>query len=100
MSLKAISATSFRADVDGVVVARDLELEQPLRLPRQHLVGQSFERLAEHDEAAALGIARAEVQVAEHALRRPLPHSTARMTRSSVRACLILSHAEPRRPAA
>src|SRR2546430_10733965 len=32
--------------------------------------------------------------------RRPEPHSTASTTRSSVRAVLTLSHADPRRPAA
>ena len=39
-----------------------------LRLPRQHLVRQPLEGLAQHDEPAALGVACAEVQVAEHAL--------------------------------
>src|SRR5439155_20090179 len=55
----------FRPDIDRVGIASDLELEEFLRLPRQHLVGQPLERLSQHDEAAALGIARAEVEVAE-----------------------------------
>src|SRR5215472_5015707 len=37
--------------------------EQPLGLPRQHRVGETLERLAEHDEPAGLGITRAEVEV-------------------------------------
>src|SRR6266851_1709300 len=52
-------------DVDGVIVAADLELEKRLRLPREHLVGQPLERLAEHDKAAPLAVPRAEMQVAE-----------------------------------
>src|SRR5262249_28668863 len=54
--------------VDRVVVAADLELEEAFGLPREHLVGEPLERLAEHDEAAALGVARAEMEVAERAL--------------------------------
>jgi hypothetical protein len=34
-------------------------------LPRQHLICHPFERLAEHDKAAADRIARAEMQVAQ-----------------------------------
>src|SRR5439155_23850350 len=51
--------------VDGALVAADLDLEKRLGLPREHLVGQPLERLAEHDEAAALAVPRAEMQVAE-----------------------------------
>src|SRR4051794_31433107 len=58
----------LRSQVHGVAVARDLELEEPLRLPREHLVGEPLERLAEHHEAAALAVARAEVQVAQPSL--------------------------------
>src|SRR5690242_10602830 len=50
-------------DVDVVAVARGLQLQQVSRLPGQHLVGEALERLPEHDEAAALGVARAQVQV-------------------------------------
>ena len=46
----------------------DRELLQPLGLPREHLVGQALERLAEHHEAVAVGRARAQVQVAQPAL--------------------------------
>src|SRR5712691_8120560 len=53
--------------VDGMIVAADLQLEKRLRLPRQHLVSQPLEGLAEHDKAAALAVSRAEVQVAERA---------------------------------
>src|SRR4051812_45618989 len=48
-----------------VGIAPDLELEEALRLPREHLVGEALEGLAEHDEAAAFGVPRAEVQVAQ-----------------------------------
>src|SRR5262249_20531726 len=34
-------------DVYGVVVAANLELQELLRLPRQHLVGEPLERLAQ-----------------------------------------------------
>src|SRR6059058_1797539 len=63
---------NFRDDLGtnehNVTIAADLELEKLLRLPPEHLVGQSFERLAEHDEAAALGVARAEMQIAQRSL--------------------------------
>ena len=45
----------------------DRELVQPLGLPREHLVGQPLERLAQHDEAVAVGRARPEVQVGQPA---------------------------------
>src|SRR2546427_2872410 len=52
-------------DEDRVGVAADLDLEKLLRLPREHLVGEPLERLAEHDEAAVRGVPRPEMQVAE-----------------------------------
>src|SRR2546430_15441584 len=55
------------ADVHGVVVASDLDLEEFLGLPGEHLVGQSLERLAEHHESAAFGVARAQMQIAQRA---------------------------------
>src|SRR5262245_22424979 len=55
----------LRPHEHDVLVARDFDLEEALRLPREHLVGQTLERLAEHDEAAALGVAGTEVQVAQ-----------------------------------
>src|SRR5262249_30200773 len=57
----------LRSDVDRVIVAADLELQELLRLPGEHLVRQSLERLAEHDESAAQGIACAQMEVAERA---------------------------------
>ena len=38
-----------------------------LRLPLEHRVREPLERLAEHDERAALGIAGAEMEVAQPA---------------------------------
>ena len=45
-----------------------LQLEQLLRLPRQHGIRQPLERLAEHDELAGQRIARTKVQVRQPAL--------------------------------
>ena len=87
----------LRAHVDGVVVAADLELEELLRLPREHLVGQPLERLAEHDEAAALGVARAEVQVAERPA--PAPAAPLRREHDEIERARLL-HLQPRLPAA
>ena len=56
------------ADVDGPVVAVVLKLEEPLGLPGQQLVGQALEGLAEHDPAAGLRVAGAQVQVGQPAL--------------------------------
>src|SRR5689334_23073595 len=58
----------LRPQVHRVVVAPDLELEEARGLPLEHLVGEPLERLAEHDEAAARLVARAEVQVAQPAV--------------------------------
>src|SRR5258706_8365579 len=55
----------LRAHVDRVVVAPDLELEERPGLPGEHRVGEALEGLAEHDEATALAIPRAEVQIAQ-----------------------------------
>jgi len=57
--------------MDGIRVATDLELEQPLGLPLEHLVGHALERLAQHDEAAGLRVARAEMHI-----REPSPASS------------------------
>src|SRR5215469_12577223 len=63
----------FRADAHDAERSRRSGLlaigqgEQPLGLPRQHRVGETLERLAEHDELAGLGIASAEVQVRQPA---------------------------------
>ena len=62
----------LRADVHGDALATRLDLLEPLRLPREHLVGHALERLAEHHEPAGLRIARAEVEVAEPALPPPV----------------------------
>ena len=51
------------AHVDGIAVARDLTGQQLLGLPGEHLIGQAFERLAEHDEAAVRRVAGAQVQI-------------------------------------
>ena len=82
--------------VDDVAVAADLEREQPLGLPGEHLVGQALERLAEHHEAAGAGRARRGAGCSASPRRRPWPHSTASTTRSSVCARLDL---EPARAA-
>src|SRR5262245_22088059 len=58
----------LRPHMDDVCVARHFQLEQPGRLPRQHLISHALERLAEHHEAAALGVARAQMQVAQRAM--------------------------------
>ena len=90
----------LRPDVDDVAVRVRLEPEQVLRLPREHLVRQALERLAQHHEAARRGIARAEVeirQLAPSAARAPTPRRARRG-----RACatgLTLSQPAPRRPA-
>src|SRR5438046_5347660 len=54
--------------VDRDPFAVGLDRLQLLRLPLEQLVRQSLERLAEHHEAAVLGIAGAEVQVGEFAV--------------------------------
>ena len=58
----------LRSDVNRVAVGLGLQLEQALRLPREHVVGHALERLAEHDESAAVRIAGAEVEVRELAV--------------------------------
>src|SRR5439155_11788860 len=55
------------------LLARALEVEQPLRLPGEHLVGEALEGLADHDEAAVHRVARAEMQVAEPAAPATVP---------------------------
>jgi len=47
--------------------APDLSRQELPGLPIQHGVGDVLERLAEHDEAAALGVAGAQVDVAQPA---------------------------------
>src|SRR5205814_8825217 len=49
------------------VVATGRQLLQSRGLPRQHLVGETFERLADHHELLRVAIARAEVEVREPA---------------------------------
>ncbi len=61
----------LRPHVDGVVVPRDLQLEQLGGLPGEHLVGHPLEGLAQHHEAAGL-IAGAEMEVAEPTLPPPV----------------------------
>src|SRR5262245_6158600 len=55
------------AYIHGVRIPGDLQFKQRFRLPCEHLVRQAFERLAQHDESAALGIPRAEMEVAQRA---------------------------------
>src|SRR5262249_7005981 len=55
----------FRPHVHGIRVACNLELEQLLRLPLQHLVGQPLEGLPQHDELSTHRIACAEMQVGQ-----------------------------------
>src|SRR5205807_8996472 len=54
-------------------VPPDLDLEQPLGLPREHLVGHALERLPQHDEAAGLRVARTEMQIREPPLAASVP---------------------------
>src|SRR5580658_2715858 len=58
----------LRLDVHGIAVAVDFKLQQFLRLPLEHFVGEALERLAQHCEAALFGVARSEMQVAEPSL--------------------------------
>src|SRR4029450_12182953 len=93
--------------VDREVVAVSLELEEPLGLPSEHLVGHSLERLSKHHVPPGCRVAGSQVEVAEPALpptvppfpRPPCPHSPASTTRSSVCARLTFSQLAPRRPA-
>src|SRR5215471_10503284 len=57
----------LRPYVHDVVACVEVERErlEPLRLPREHLVGEPLERLAEHHEAVVA--ARAEMQITEPA---------------------------------
>jgi hypothetical protein len=77
----------------------DLTFEKCRRLPFKYLVGEAFEGLAEHDKAAVLSIARAQMEIAQPSTPRPLPfdgqhHEIERP------ACLIFSQERPRLPAA
>src|SRR5207342_650415 len=58
----------LRPNEDDVTLPSRLELEQALRLPREQLVGQALERLAEHHEASADGIPGTEVEVRQLSL--------------------------------
>src|SRR5882672_687539 len=62
----------LRSHVHHDALALSLELEQTLRLPFEQLVGEPFERLAEHHEST-VRIARAEVQVGEFAVAPAMP---------------------------
>ena len=68
MPSKATSTTCSGPHGDDVGRPGRLELQEPLGLPGQHLVGHALERLAEHHPAARLGVAGAEVDVGEPAL--------------------------------
>ena len=57
----------FGAHVHDVAVFAGLQLQEAFGLPREQLVGEALERLADHHEVAVLA-ARAEVQV-----RQPAP---------------------------
>src|SRR5690606_37021406 len=57
----------LRADVDHVPLAVGLQLQEPLSLPLQHLVGHALERLAQHHELTGRGVAGTEVDVGEPA---------------------------------
>src|SRR5690606_10765581 len=56
------------ADVNRPGVAADLAGEQLARLPLQHLVRETLERLPEHHELAGYRVARSEMQVREPAV--------------------------------
>src|SRR4051812_2064753 len=53
-------------------IARDFELEQLVRLPLQHRIGESFEGFSEHDELACARVASAEVQVGKPSMPAPV----------------------------
>ena len=59
--------------VHDVAVAGDLQLEQLLCLPSEHLVGESLERLAEHHESISGGVTSPEVEIAQPAATAPVP---------------------------
>ena len=83
--------------VHRIAVARDFQLQQFLRLPGQHFIGQSFERLPEHGEASTFRVARAEVEIAQPTA----PSATAPLRRpeSPDPACACLLDFEPALPA-
>src|SRR5262249_1697186 len=62
----------LRPHVHNVSVATRLTLQEFRGLPFQHLIGETLESLAQHDESAAGRIARAQVEV-----REPSPAATA-----------------------
>src|SRR5215472_18944054 len=62
-----------RLDVHRIGVAVDGQPAQLLGLPRQRLIRQAFEGLAEHDKAAGFRVARAEMQVAQPASAPSMP---------------------------
>src|SRR6185312_7875735 len=57
----------LRLDVDGIAVASDFKFQQFLGLPEEHLVGKTFESLAQHGESALYGIACAQMQITQPA---------------------------------
>src|SRR5438046_9440426 len=92
------------ADELGTHVDRDpfavgLDRLQLLRLPLEQLVRQSLERLAEHHEAAVLGIAGAEVQVGEFAVPAAVAPLGGQDDQSSVWACFTFIQFPPLLPA-
>src|SRR5688500_1395891 len=59
-------------EIHGILVTSDLDLQELLRLPRQHLVRQTLKRLTEHCEAAVLCISCPQMQITEPALPSPI----------------------------
>ena len=59
------------AHVHDPLAACDLELEQPLCLPLEQLVGQPFEGLAEHDDATVSRVPGPQMEVGEPAAAPP-----------------------------
>src|SRR3569623_91237 len=58
----------FGPHVHRVSVGGNLQLLQSLRLPRQHLIGETLEGLSQHDEIPSFRITRTEVEIAEPTL--------------------------------
>ena len=65
---QAISTTMVGSTKTVPGVRRTSQLEELLGLPGQHLVGESLERLAEHDQLTGRRIAGGQVQVGQPAL--------------------------------
>ena len=85
----------FRPNVDGVRVAPNLELEKLRRLPPSISSVSPLNVLPSMTKPPRSPSRAPRCRLLSVPVRRPLPHSAARMTRSSVCACYL----QPRRAA-